>query len=559
MKAREKIARVTRIDYLLFFVLSGLVFVLIFSIIILAFVPPVSQDALNHHLAVPKLYLKQGGIYEIPSMVFSYYPMNLDLLYLIPLYFGNDIVPKFIHFGFALLTSWLIFHYLKRRISMIYALFGVIFFFSIPIIVRLSITVYVDLGLIFFTTASLLLLLKWIEDGFPLKFLIISASICGLSLGTKYNGLITLLLFTLFVPYLYSKCAQGVRPGFFKAAGFGALFIMVALLVFSPWMIRNYLWTNNPIFPLYDSWFNPQLDIGRMSVGLFTFRSLMYHESWWQMALLPLRIFFQGQDGNPQYFDGELNPFLLILPFFAFYQIRKDPQIIRNEKRIIIAFAGLFFVFAFFTSSLRIRYISPLIPPLVILSVFGVKNLWGIAANFKNPIGRRIGGAIIFLVIFFSLWLNANYIFNQYRKVRPFDYLGGGLTRDEYIERHRPEYSTMRYINNNLASDARILFIFLGNRGYYCDREYIFDMNRNKSTLRQLVKRSREPKEVLLGLKGMGITHLLINYEIFDRWVQGNFTIEGKKMLQRFFKEHVKLLYLKSGYGISCLGDLPVD
>jgi 4-amino-4-deoxy-L-arabinose transferase-like glycosyltransferase len=559
LKAREKIARVTRIDYLLFFVLSGLVLVLIFSIIILASVPPASQDALNHHLAVPKLYLKQGRIYEIPSMVFSYYPMNLDLLYLIPLYFGNDIVPKFIHFSFALLTSWLIFHYLKRRINIIYALFGVIFFLSIPIIARLSITVYVDLGLIFFTTASLLLLFKWIEDGFPLKFLIISASICGLALGTKYNGLITLLLFTLFVPYLYSKCAQGVRPSFFKAAGFGGLFIIVALLFFSPWMIRNYLWTNNPIFPLYDSWFNPQLDTGRMSVGLFTFRSLMYHENWWQMALLPLRIFFQGQDGNPQYFDGELNPLLLILPFFAFYQIRKDPQIIRNEKKIIIAFAVLFFALASLTSSLRMRYISPLIPPLVILSVFGVKNLWGIAANFSNPIGRRIGRAIIFLVIFFSLWLNANYIFNQYRKVRPFDYLGGGLTREEYIERRRPEYSAMKYINNNLGSDARILFIYIGNRGYYCDREYVFDMNRNKSTLRQLVKRSSEPKEVLLGLKEMGITHLLINYEIFDRWVQGNFTIEGKKMLQRFFKEHVKLLYLKSGYGISCLGDLPVD
>jgi hypothetical protein len=533
----EKIARGTRIEYLLSIVLGGLVLVLIFSIIILASVPPASQDALNHHLAVPKLYLKQGGIYEIPSMVFSYYPMNLNLLYLIPLYFGNDIVPKFIHFSFALLTSWLIFHYLKRRINIIYALFGVIFFLSIPIIARLSITVYVDLGLIFFTTASLLLLLKWIEDGFPLKFLIISASICGLALGTKYNGLITLLLFTLFVPYLYSKCAQGVRPGFFKAAGFGGLFIIVALLFFSPWMIRNYLWTNNPIFPLYDSWFNPQLDTGRMSVGLFTFRSLMYHENWWQMALLPLRIFFQGQDGNPQYFDGELNPLLLILPFFAFYQIRKDPQIIRNEKKIMIAFAVLFFAIASLTSSLRMRYISPLIPPLVILSVFGVKNLWGIVANFSNPIGRRISRAIIFLVIF----------------LRPFDYLGGGLRREEYIERRRPEYSAMRYINNNLPSDARILFIFLGNRGYYCDREYVFDMNHNRSTLRQLAKGSTDPETILLGLKGMGITHLLIRYDIFDKWVKTNFTSKDREVSKTFFKRYVKLLFFKWGYGVSRL------
>ncbi len=77
---------------------------LILSIIVLSLVPPVSKDALTHHLAVPKLYIKHGGIYEIPFMEYSYYPMNLDLLYIIPLYFGSDIIPKFIHFAFALLN-----------------------------------------------------------------------------------------------------------------------------------------------------------------------------------------------------------------------------------------------------------------------------------------------------------------------------------------------------------------------------------------------------------------------------------------------------------------------
>ena len=41
MKAREKITRHIRTDYLLLFALSGLVFLLIVSIIVLASVPPV--------------------------------------------------------------------------------------------------------------------------------------------------------------------------------------------------------------------------------------------------------------------------------------------------------------------------------------------------------------------------------------------------------------------------------------------------------------------------------------------------------------------------------------
>ena len=46
--------------------LLGLLAVLIVSIVILSCVPPVSKDALTHHLAIPKLYLQHEGIYEIP-------------------------------------------------------------------------------------------------------------------------------------------------------------------------------------------------------------------------------------------------------------------------------------------------------------------------------------------------------------------------------------------------------------------------------------------------------------------------------------------------------------
>ncbi|UCC39956.1 MAG: glycosyltransferase family 39 protein, partial [Candidatus Aminicenantes bacterium] len=400
--------------------LVGLLVALIIAIILLCSVPPVSKDALVHHLAIPKLYLKHGGMYEIPTMPFSYYPMDVDLLYLIPLFLGNDIVPKFIHFAFAILTAYLIFSYLKRRTNNNYALLGVVFFLSTPIIVKLSITVYVDLGLIFFSTASLILLLKWIEDGFRVKVLVLSALFCGMAAGTKYNGLITLLLLALFVPFVFSRYSPGAKPSFVSAAGYGILFVSVALLVFSPWMIRNYLWTNNPIFPLYDQFFNLQKVSKSQTVDLFTFRTLVYHETWWQMAVLPVRVFFQGQDGNPQFFDGKLNPFILLLPFLAFYHMREDPPILRNEKRILLAYACLFFATAFFTSDMRIRYISPIIPPLVLLSVFGVKRMVVVISELRERRLRNAGLAALFLVLSFCLSLNAYYVYTQYKYVDPF-------------------------------------------------------------------------------------------------------------------------------------------
>jgi len=52
-------------SYLIYFFVF-LLTLLVVSSVILASVPPVSKDALTHHLAVPKLFLKHGGIYEIP-------------------------------------------------------------------------------------------------------------------------------------------------------------------------------------------------------------------------------------------------------------------------------------------------------------------------------------------------------------------------------------------------------------------------------------------------------------------------------------------------------------
>ena len=531
---------------------SGLLLSLTLSIIILSSVPPVSRDALTHHLAVPKLYLKHGGIYEIPSLIFSYYPMNLDLLYIIPLYFGNDIVPKFIHFSFALLTAWLIFGYLRKRINTLYALLGALFFLSLPVIVKLSTTVYVDLGLIFFSTASLICLFKWIENDFKLKYLIISAIFCGLALGTKYNGLIVLFLLTLFVPFIYSRTTQNRTSKPYMAIWYGAVFMIVALLIFSPWMTRNYIWTNNPVFPFYDNWFNPG-EAGSTAgsagfTGHFVMRKVIFNESWWETALIPVRIFFQGQDGNPKYFDGRLSPFLFFLPFFAFFHIRRSPPVLRTEKNILLAFVILFLSFAFFKTDMRTRYIAPIIPPLVILSILGLREINEIISNRCFATSRKVWRGFVSLAVSLMICLNAAYIIGEFRYVQPISYINGSVGRDEYIERYRPEYSAIKFANKHLLDNARILCVFLGNRGYYNDREILFDKNQNM--FKRIVKNADSPERISLDLDKAGITHLLIRYDLFNNWSNNNFDTKEKGILSIFFKEHVSPLFSKGGYGL---------
>jgi 4-amino-4-deoxy-L-arabinose transferase-like glycosyltransferase len=532
-----------------------LMIVLILSIMVLSMVPPVAKDELVHHLAVPKLYLKHGGIFEIPSMPFSYYPMNLQLLYLAPLYFGNDIVPKFIHFSFALATAWLIYRYLKRRTLKICAFWGTFFFLSVPIVVKLSITAYIDLGITFFSFASLLSLLRWMEKGFHPRDLIFSGVLCGLALGTKYNGLVVLLLLMLFVPWFYSRFHPHGKFVFFKAAAHAVIFFSVSALVFSPWMIRNYHWKKNPIYPLYDHWIHPQEKKGSFpaqisqestspGLGLFVIRERIYQESGWEIALIPLRIFFAGRDGSPRQFDGELNPFLLLFSLLAFFRMKGDRGMAKTEKKAMLSFSLLFFAIAFFTTDLRIRYIAPIVPPLIVLSSLGLNKIVGLVQCTKNERIRIFGLAIIGSAAVFALILNGGYVLRQFRSVQPFGYLAGEVSRDDYVTRYRPEYPAMKYINDHLPPDAVVCLVFLGRRGYYCDRDYVH----GEGWLDFAFREADTPEDIHRSLSRSGVTHLLVNDPLFGKWVSDNFSSEKLMNIYSFIEKYTKIEFDMNKY-----------
>ena len=545
--------------------------VFIILILILSSVPPVSRDALTHHLWVPKLYLMEGGIHELPEIIPSYYPQLLDLIYYIPLMFGNDILPKYIHFLFALLTAFLLFLYLKRKLNPVYGFIGAFFFLTLPVIVKLSITVYVDLGLIFFSTASLLSLLKWHKNRFQLKWLIYSAVFCGLALSTKYNGLITFFILTTFTPFLYlnghkkihrtEKNKQlrlfGKKRTQLKAAGYGLCFLFISSAVFSPWMIKNYVWTQNPVYPLYDKYFNPKNKTEpangdlEQRISHFQVRKLVYKESVWETAMIPLRIFFQGEDDNPRLFDGRLNPLLFLLPFFAFLSAGRKTSTDKSHKKILLLFSILYILIVFFQTDMRIRWIGPAIPPLVILSVYGLKNIQSylIPHRFRGRVffnALRYCKFLILVLIFITASLNGIYIYRLYTQVAPIEYITGQISRSEYIEKFRPEYAVIAFSNNNLQGDVKLLAFFLGNRGYYSNHP----INFNYAQFKHMVRDSKTPEDILFGLKKSQYTNLIINYSHFNTWVDEEFDNTEKIRIKSFLAAHSTRLFSKNGHGV---------
>lgn len=184
-----------------FLLTTGALLFQIVAISILCSVPPVSRDALTHHLALPKIYLEKGLTTELPYIPFSYSPMNVDLLYMMTLSLAEDVAAKYIHFAFGLLTAFAIYLLLSKWIDRLFGLLGAYLFLSLPVIVKLSITVYVDLGLAFFSMAALYAIVQWLGERLRMRYLCMAAIFCGLALGTKYNALPLFCIMTLSIPW----------------------------------------------------------------------------------------------------------------------------------------------------------------------------------------------------------------------------------------------------------------------------------------------------------------------------------------------------------------------
>ena len=529
--------------------------------IILNLTPPISRDALIHHLAIPKLWLKHGGIYEIPWANYAYYPMNIDLLYALCLYLNNDIAPKFIHLAFGLGTALLIYRYLKLKYDCNWGLLGMIIFLTTPIVIWLSTAAYVDLGMTFFTTGSVMAFIKWRDSEYKqFRWFLISSLSMGIAIGSKYNALIAwfivvMLLMLSVVRNTHSQTAT---------LRYGILFFAITAYVASPWYLKNYLQTGNPFYPLFDgliySFHNHSVQEALQQgvtfksgqVGFFKMREVMYGESFWETLLIPIRMFFQGNDTSYQYFQGSLNPILIV--FSPFILLNKRYV---KDKFIFVIFSVFFIIISYFLTAKQVRYILPALPFLAIIAVMGIKDLLDVTAEKIFLSSLRFGEKIksitkllVFASVAILLIFNFVYLKNRIKIINPFPYVVGKETRDAFLKRHLLHYDAVEYINHSLPDDAVVFTMFLGRRGYYLDRGYQNESSFGMNTIRWMVISSADEKTFDKHVRSMKVTHILMRGDLFYKFLHDNFSKTEIKRFLNLIHKKWKKLYDNNGYAV---------
>ena len=549
------------LDNTVTFLLLSTVFVCIGTEFVINLTPPISRDALIHHLAIPKLWLKHGGFYEIPWADYSYYPMYINLLYFICLYFKNDIIPKIIHLAFGLGTGGLIYGYLKHKFDRNWGLLGMLIFITTPIVLWLSTSAYIDLGMTFFTTGSVLAFIKWRDSEYrQFKWLLISSCCMGIAIGSKYNGLIAWLILNLILMLSYAKDTQRQ----IATLKYGIMFFMITAIVASPWYLKNYFQTGNPFYPLFNSFFQslhhqPVQEIMRHQagekigqLGFFKMREVMYGENFWETLLIPIRMFFQGEDNSYRYFQGILNPILVLF----------SPFILLNKKygrdKYLFALFSIFFIFmAYFLTEKQVRYILPTIPFLAILAVMGIKDLVDKIGGkfFYSPLifnknAKSISRIFIFAIVAILLTFNFIYLKNRMDIMKPLQYLFGQETKNAFLKRHLLHYDAVKYINTHLPADAKLFTMFLGRRGYYMERIYKNEASFGRNTINQMINSSVTEDSFKEFIRSMQVTHILMRTDLVDNYLKINFSQKQIKRLMNLKRKYWYRVYENNGYTV---------
>ena len=239
---------------------------------------PHGYDAVEYHLQVPREWYEIGRIVPLHHNVFSYFPFNVEMhyllgmhlsggpwagMYLAPLMHGTMILlATLAACGFARRLAkggWNASESTNRRVAPVVAALAML---TTPWLAQLGAIAYDEGGFLLFGTLAIGWTARALRDTERrLPRLILAGVMAGFACGSKLTAvpelLVAIPVVSLIVLWLRRDVARaavatstvapaGTRPRWILAP---VLFGIAGLLAFAPWLVRTWAWSGNPVFP----------------------------------------------------------------------------------------------------------------------------------------------------------------------------------------------------------------------------------------------------------------------------------------------------------------------
>ena len=465
---------------------------------LLVLIPEIGKDALIYHLAVPKLFIEHHGFYFIDGNVFANYPLFGEMLYMVGLILQGDILAKGIPFILLLFILLGIGLFIRRRIGKdSFPYLAMLILISVPSVFITAHMAYNDFFVTYYCLGAVFTFISWSEQN-DRGWLILCGLFSGLAVACKYTAL--LLPFLGILGMLWAARSRKLHV---KEATQN-LFIYAIFLVLagSPFYIKNWVTTGNPVYPfLYSIFGGAGWEPGQARLYDLFVHTLGMGKEPLDYLLLPWNVSLRAKMDSLQ-FDGILGPvFLFLLPFAL--GLRKQG----HTMTIILVYCACTLLF-WAASAQQIRYLIPVLPLLSILIVF-------ILSYYRDRKGIT---AILIILISASLTFNFYYVARDFLKIKPLGVVFGLESRDDFLRRTIPQYGMYNYVNRQLPPDAKVFLIYMKNYGFLCNRTFYSDSMFESYTLQKILSSSRNVHEVREMLKKKRFTHMMfdVNYVTGD-------------------------------------------
>src|ERR1035437_3589980 len=216
-----------------------------------ALTPPIYYDSLTYHLGTASQYIALGGIKDIPGNIFSYFPQIITMNYLLCLLLSGAGCAKVFQFYTAVMAIISVYGITRQYNGS--SFISAVLLLTSPLFVLNSTRAGVEVSVMFFSMLLLLFVMMKSEEMLNLSDNIFIGLILGLAISAKYTAVI---IYAFFLIYLVYKLVKKKEPlaGLFAAG-------IIPVLVMSPYLIKNLVYTGNPVYPFLSGLFrgNPLL------------------------------------------------------------------------------------------------------------------------------------------------------------------------------------------------------------------------------------------------------------------------------------------------------------
>jgi hypothetical protein len=521
---------------------------LIFTSLLYALAPPLKWDSLVYHLELPRQYLSSGRIEFINDNTFIGYPQLAEMLFTWGMALRSASTATAMGWFVGVIGLLGMGGFAGR-------IFGTRATFLTPAILLSGVSIswglswaYVDLWVLLFGLCMLISLDSFARSR-KSKWVFLAGLFAGFSLSSKYTAGTLMLLGALLLMYewVHSRYVQRGKTANLVNVGnrqtppdresyrfiWIVVFVLIAVAVFSPWLIKNLMLTQSPTYPFIFT--GREMDELRLSfyTGERTDQQLI------DDLLIPWDATVFGIEGKFGH-NASIGPLLLALipsiaiGFSNFTKTQKD-----TIRRFLVTALGAWIIWAIVSHISgplsRSRHFFGIFPAFAILAVAGFEGL----AKIKLPQIRvsRVAGS---LVVLSFLLVVLSEIFTFF-SINPAATILGSKSTSEYLSQELGWFSPVMDSINELPEGSRVQF-FWEARGFYCQIECSADVIIDRWWhLRRLTNTGVEIAQIL---ESQGITHVLI-YEVGADYVRDSskqFELEDWSALDEFRNEQLTLI-----------------